>query len=252
VVSIGLTEGRKKISIEDIQVVQNLAAQIAVALENAELKQKEEKAYIETVAALSAAVEARDTLTKGHSRRVTEFSMAIARDMKKPDWFMKDVESAALLHDIGKIGFSDNILWSPDPVPLKDLALIHNHPIMGESILKPVGSLSRLCSIIRHHHERYDGSGYPDGLKGEDIPLASRIIAVADSFDAMISGRRYLPNREIHEVINELNRCSGTQFDPSCVKVFLNHLAGSGVLAATISGSASGPITNVRKPAAAE
>jgi len=224
VISIGLIEGQKDVSFEDIQVVRNFASQIAVTLENTELKNKEEKIYIETVAALAAAVEARDTHTRGHSRRVTEFSVAIARGMKKPDWFMKDVEAAALLHDIGKIGFSDDILRHVGPISSSDLTLVRNHPLIGESILKPVGSLSRLCPIIRHHHERYDGRGYPDCLKGDEIPLASRIIAVADSFDAMVSGRHYLPHMKPCEVIEELKRCSGTQFDPVCVQVFVEHI----------------------------
>jgi len=224
VVSIGLLEGRKEVSLEDIQAVRNLASQIAVALENTELRNKEERIYIETVAALAAAVEARDAFTRGHSRRVTEFAIATARSMNKPDWFMKDVEAAALLHDIGKIAFSDDILWNIGPISSRDVPLIRNHPLTGENILKPVGTLSRLCPIIRHHHERYDGAGYPDGLKGEEIPLASRIIAVADSFDAMISGRHYMPNKKTREAIEELNRCSGTQFDPTCVQAFLNYL----------------------------
>ena len=229
VVSIGMLEGSREVGLEDIQIVRNLANQIAVALENVELKEKEEKVYIETVAALSAAVEARDMHTRGHSRRVTEFSIAMAKGMNTPGWFMKDIESAALLHDIGKIGFTDDVLRNIGPLPPKDVPMIRNHPVTGESILKPVGTLSRLCSIIRHHHERYDGAGYPDGLKGEEIPLASRIIAVADSFDAMISGRHYMPNRKTNEAISELKRYSGSQFDPGCVRVFLNHLAGKGI-----------------------
>jgi len=233
VVSIGLTEGQKEVSIDDIQAVRNLSSQIAVALENTDLRRREEKTYIETVAALAAAVEARDTLTRGHSRRVTEFSIAIARGLNKAEWFMKDVEAAALLHDIGKIGFSDDILWNVGPIPPRDVPLVRNHPLMGENILKPVGSLSRLCPIIRHHHERFDGLGYPDGLKGDEIPLASRIIAVADSFDAMVSGRHYLPHRKTNEVIEELSRCSGTQFDPACVQSFMDYLASNDDFART-------------------
>jgi HAMP domain-containing protein len=229
VISIGSPEGRMEVSDDDVQAIRSLANQVAVALENAELKRKEEKTYVETVAALAAAVEARDKYTRGHSRRVTDFSVAIAQGMGKPAWFVKDLESAALLHDIGKIGFPDEILRNTGPVPPDGVPMIRNHPIMGENILKPVGSLGRLCAIVRHHHERFDGTGYPDGLKGEEIPLASRMISVADSYDAMISGRRYMPNRETAEAVAELVRCSGTQFDPACVDVFLGYLGnGSG------------------------
>jgi len=224
VISIGLREGQKEIPADDILTIRSLANQVAVALENGELKRKEEMTYIETVAALAAAVEARDRYTRGHSRRVTEFSVAIARNMGKPEWFVKDLESAALLHDIGKIGFSDNILCDSGPIPLDSLPLIRNHPIMGENILKPVGSLARLCTIVRHHHEKFDGSGYPDRLKGEEIPLASRMITVADSFDAMISERPYKPPRKREDAMSELISCSGTQFDPTCVEVFLGYL----------------------------
>ena len=224
VISIGLREGQKEIPADDILTIRSLANQVAVALENAELKRKEERTYIETVAALAAAVEARDRYTRGHSRRVTEFSVAIARNMGKPEWFVKDLESAALLHDIGKIGFSDTILCDSAPISPDSLPLIRNHPIMGENILKPVGSLARLCTIVRHHHEKFDGSGYPDRLKGEEIPLAARMITVADSFDAMISERPYKPSRKREDAMAELIHCSGTQFDPTCVEVFLGYL----------------------------
>lgn len=224
VISIGLREGQKEIPADDILTIRSLANQVAVALENAELKRKEERTYIETVAALAAAVEARDRYTRGHSRRVTEFSVAIARNMGKPEWFVKDLESAALLHDIGKIGFSDSILCDSGPIPAGSLPLIRNHPLTGENILKPVGSLARLCTIVRHHHEKFDGSGYPDRLKGEEIPLAARMITVADSFDAMISERPYKPSRKREDAMAELIHCSGTHFDPTCVEVFLGYL----------------------------
>ncbi len=224
VIVIGSPEGGMEVSDDDLQAIRGLANQVAVALENAELKRKEEKTYVETVAALAAAVEARDMYTRGHSRRVTEFSVAIARGMGKPAWFVKDLESAALLHDIGKIGFTDDILRNTGPIPPEGVPMIRNHPVMGENILKPVGSLTRLCSIVRHHHEKFDGTGYPDGLKGEEIPLAARMIAVADSFDAMISGRHYMPNRRGEDALAELVRCSGSQFDPDCVEIFLDHM----------------------------
>jgi HAMP domain-containing protein len=227
VISIGLGNGRTEIPADDIPTIRNLANQVAVALENAELKRKEEQTYVETVAALAAAVEARDRYTRGHSRRVTEYSVEIARIMGKPEWFVKDVESAALLHDIGKIGFPDRILCNTGPIPPDGVPVIRNHPLAGETILKPVGSLARLCSIVRYHHEKYDGSGYPDSLRGEEIPLASRMIAVADSFDAMVSERPYKPRRSREDAMAELARCSGTQFDPACVEAFLGYLEGN-------------------------
>jgi HAMP domain-containing protein len=224
VISIGRKEGQKEISGDDLQMIRNLSSQIAVAVETADLKRKEERTYIETVAALATAVEARDKYTRGHSKRVTEFSVEIARRMGKPDWFLKDLESAALLHDIGKIGIPDNILHNSGPLPPDGMAFIIGHPIGGENILNPVGSLARLCPIVRHHHERFDGSGYPDRLKGEDIPIAARIISVADSFDAMISVRSYKPTRDREDAMRELVRCRGAQFDPTCVDAFIVYL----------------------------
>jgi len=225
VISIGLREGQKEITGEDLLMIQNLSAQVAVAVENADLKRRMEKTYVETVAALATAVEARDKYTRGHSKRVTEFSVEIARRLNQPEWYVKDLESAALLHDIGKIGMPDHILHNKGALPPDGVSFVIGHPIGGENILKPVGSLARLCPIVRHHHERFDGKGYPDGLKGEDIPLAARILSVADSFDAMISARAYKPTRTRQDAVEELIRCKGEQFDPQCVDAFVAYLA---------------------------
>lgn len=236
VISIGRKEGQKEITDDDLVMIRNLATQVAIAVENADLKRRMEKTYVETVASLATAVEARDKYTVGHSKRVTEFSTEIARRMNMPEWFVKDLESAGLLHDIGKIGMPDNILHNKGVLPPDGVRFIRDHPIGGEIILKPVGSLARLCPIVRHHHERFDGEGYPDRLKGEEIPQAARILAVSDSFDAMISARAYKPTRTREEAIKELIRCKGTQFDPECVDVFVAYLAenpGAGILPPT-------------------
>ncbi len=221
VLSISMGQGHKEISLVDQVMIRNLAAQVSVALENAALKEDMEKTYVETVAALAAAVEARDKYTKGHSRRVTELSVTVARAMGLPEQACKDIEAAALLHDIGKIGIPDSILHNAGPLPPEGIKYVRDHPIGGENILKPVGSLGRLCPIVRHHHEHYDGGGYPDGLKGEQIPVAARILAVADSYDAMISDRSYKPSRTSEDAIAELIRCKGTRFDPDCVDAFV-------------------------------
>lgn len=224
VMSIGLAKGQREITGDDLLMIQNFATQIAGALENVELRENMEKTYVETVSALATAVEARDKYTRGHSRRVTEFSVEIARRMELPEVFVKDLEAAALLHDIGKIGIPDHILHNSGVLPPEGLRFIMEHPIGGENILKPVGSLGRLCPIVRHHHERYDGEGYPDRLKREEIPLAARILSVADSFDAMISDRAYKPYRTKPEAIEELSSCKGDQFDPECVEAFIAYL----------------------------
>jgi HD-GYP domain-containing protein (c-di-GMP phosphodiesterase class II) len=227
VLSLGLGGSQKDISADDHLMIRNLAAQVSVAIENAALKEDMEKTYVETVAALAAAVEARDIYTKGHSRRVTELSVALARAMGLSAQACKDIEAAALLHDIGKIGIPDSILHNAGPLPPEGLRHIHDHPIGGENILKPVGSLGRLCPIVRHHHEHYDGGGYPDRLKGDQIPLAARILAVADSYDAMISDRSYKPARSPQEAMEELRRCRWTLFDPACVDAFIANCCGN-------------------------
>lgn len=235
VMSLGLSEGHREISTEDLQMIQNLATQMAMAIENAELSEKMERTYLETVTALATAVEARDQYTRGHSRRVTEFSLEIAKRMNLPEEFIQDLESAALLHDIGKIGIPDHILHNRGALPPDGLQFILEHPIGGENILKPVGSLGRLCPIVRHHHEKFNGEGYPDRLKGEEIPLAARILSVADSFDAMISDRAYKPTRTKQDAMRELDRCKEIQFDPAVVDAFLRFLEETpeaGVLAA--------------------
>jgi HD-GYP domain-containing protein (c-di-GMP phosphodiesterase class II) len=224
VISIGLREGQKEITGDDLLMIQNLATQVAVAVENADLKSRMEMTYVETVAALATAVEARDKYTRGHSKRVTEFSVEISWKLNLAEWFVKDLESAALLHDIGKIGMPDHILHNRGALPADGVSIVLGHPIGGENILRPVGSLARLCPIVRHHHERYDGKGYPDGLKGEEIPLAARILSVADCFDAMISARAYKPSRTREDAMEELIRCRETQFDPQCVDAFIAYL----------------------------
>lgn len=224
VMSIGLRTGHRVFSADDLMMVQSLSAQVAVAIENEELKERMERTYVETVAALAAAVEARDEYTRGHSRRVTGYAVAIARTLGLPGEFIRDLESAALLHDIGKIGIPDHVLHSPGAPPPEGSSFIFGHPIGGENILKPVGSLARLCPVVRHHHERFDGTGYPDRLRGESIPLAARILAVADSYDAMVSGRVYQRTRTHGEALAELARCRGTQFDPKCVEALFAHL----------------------------
>ena len=234
VMSIGMASGHKDVSGDDLVLTRNLAAQVSVAIENAALNEDMERTYVETVAALAAAVEARDKYTRGHSKRVTEFSLAIARRMNLPPSFCKDLEAASLLHDIGKIGIPDSILHNDGPLSSEGIKFVQGHPIGGENILKPVGSLARLCTIVRHHHERFDGTGYPDGSKDEEIPLAARILTVADSFDAMISDRAYKRTRTRGEAMMELFRCRGTHFDPRCVDAFVEVLAenpGIGVLA---------------------
>lgn len=169
-------------------------------------------------------LDAKSPWTKGHSERVTNYSLAIAKEMKLKDKDIDTLRTAALLHDIGKIGTYDVILDKPGKLTTEEFALVKTHPAKGEEILRPIRQLQNILPIIRHHHERIDGKGYPDGLKGKEIPFRARILHVADSFDSMTADRPYRPSPGREYAISELKRHSGTQFDPQVVEAFLRVL----------------------------
>lgn len=178
--------------------------------------------HLATMKALIVSEEARDPYLKGHSQHVTECALAIADRMNISDSEKRHIEYAGYLHDIGKISISDTILRKKGKLDKEQWKVIKRHPVVALDILAPLKFLPEEKVIIRHHHERYDGNGYPDGLKGKDIPLGSRILAVADSFDAMNSNRPYRPPLPRDKIISEFKEWRGTQFDPEVVDVFLN------------------------------
>jgi PAS domain S-box-containing protein/putative nucleotidyltransferase with HDIG domain len=180
------------------------------------------------------AIDAKSPWTKGHSVRVTNYAIAIAKEMGLKDKDIETLRTSALLHDIGKIGIYGVILDKPEKLTKEEFDLLKMHPVKGEEILMPIGQLQlsklqNLLAIIRSHHERTDGKGYPDGLKGDEIPLLARIICIADSFDSMTSERPYRPTPGKEYAISELKRYSGTQFDPEAVETFLRVLEKSQV-----------------------
>jgi diguanylate cyclase (GGDEF)-like protein len=178
--------------------------------------------YLGTMGALVGTIEAKDRYTKGHSDRVTKYAVSIAKELKLSDNDLEFIRYACQLHDIGKIGIRDYILSKSDKLTKEEWEEIKLHPITGANILKPLEFLGNEIPYIKHHHERYDGTGYPQGLKMESIPLGARIIAVADAFDAMTSERPYRRAKSVQEAINELKENAGTQFDPKVVAAFLN------------------------------
>lgn len=167
------------------------------------------------------ALDAKSHWTSGHSERVRENALLIGRAMGLNEKEIEALEISALLHDIGKIGTYDTLLDKPDKLTDEEYELIKKHPTMGEEILMPIKGFEDILPIIRHHHERYDGKGYPDNLKGEEIPLLARILCLADSFDPMVTNRPYRPAPGKEWAIEEIKKCSGTHFDPRIAEVFL-------------------------------
>jgi putative nucleotidyltransferase with HDIG domain len=178
-------------------------------------------AYLGTIRALAAALDARDPYTAGHSERVSQMSVRIARQLRVPEPDVAIIRLGALLHDIGKIGLADDILQKLTPLTPEEFEQIKRHPALGARILRQVSFLEPHLPIVELHHERPDGHGYPFGLRGNEIPLAARIVHVADAYDAMTSARAYRPARPPAAAVAELRLYAGTQFDPDCVHAFI-------------------------------
>ena len=189
-----------------------------------ESNDKLEKAYLEMVETLRFAVEAKDTYTRGHSDRVSEYSVLIGQKLGLTEDQIKTLRIGGLFHDIGKIGIPDSILLKPSKLSDDEYSQIKNHPAIGAHILGSADIFKDIIPIVKHHHEKYDGTGYPGMLKGEEIPYLARIAAVADTFDAMTSKRTYRDALPLETVIAEFERCRGTQFDPKLDDVFLDIL----------------------------
>ncbi|HHV61489.1 MAG TPA: HD-GYP domain-containing protein [Firmicutes bacterium] len=183
-----------------------------------------------TMRALAAALEAKDEYTRGHSERVAQYATSIARYMRLPEGEIEKVEYTALLHDIGKIGISEDLLNKIGALTENDFAQLKQHAVIGANILNEVRFLRGASDIVRFHHERFDGKGYPMGLKGESIPLASRILAVADAYDAMTSERPYRPAFPPEEAVRRLQASAGKQFDAEIVGLFVEILKKQGIV----------------------
>jgi len=197
---------------------------LLLARRSFELYTKMRKVYLDTIRALAAAIDAKDPYTKGHSERVAETSVALAQELNLSGRDIEDIEYTALLHDIGKIGIADKILGKKGSLTNQEYEKIKEHTIMGANIIEPVDFLKNSYEAIYHHHERYDGKGYPDGVKSKDIPVFSRIIAVADAYDAMNSDRPYRKKLNKDKILKELTDQSGKQFDPEVVEALISVL----------------------------
>lgn len=215
-------------SAEDLKLLATIAAQAAIAVENARLYENMRETFLTTIQTLAVTIDRRDTYTAGHTERVSEYSLAIGRALGLTDAQLDRLRLASILHDIGKIGVKDDILLKKGKLTDEEFAEIKKHSQHGHDILSPIGQLKEILDGVRCHHERYDGQGYPDGLKGDEISLEARIIAIADSYDAMTSDRPYRKGLTMDKAKEELINGSGTQFDPELVETFLKNSAHKG------------------------
>lgn len=208
--------------VERIGLLKSLVNQTRIALVSAKLYSQMKENYIRTIKALAIAVDAKDNYTHGHSENVMNIAESIAREIPCDDKEVETIRDGGLLHDIGKIGIPGYILNKPGPLTSEEFnGVMKTHSTLGANIVRDVPFLQELHSLILHHHERHDGKGYPDGLKGDDIPLGARVLHVADAFEAMTSNRPYRDSLGKREAINRLMKSSGTEFDPDVVEAFV-------------------------------
>jgi putative nucleotidyltransferase with HDIG domain len=216
-IAVGSRDRNTRFTGDDVRLLSTIANHLTVAIGNTELYASLQDAYLATVRSLAAAVDAKEPHMRGHSERVAVFASAIAQNMGLSHDQRTALEMAAYLHDIGKIGISGQILRKPGPLDEDETATMRHHPLIGANILRPVAFPWSIGPVVRHHHERYDGGGYPAGLRGEEIPILARVLAVADAYEAMIADRPYRKSLTAEGAIAELSLCAGTQFDPRVV-----------------------------------
>jgi HD-GYP domain-containing protein (c-di-GMP phosphodiesterase class II) len=186
------------------------------------LSQQVRKNNLHAIMALIEALNAKDPYTRGHSERVSIYSLLISEHMNLSDEEIDSIYIASYLHDIGKIGIHENVLNKPEKLTRDEYEHIKSHPGISGQIVSQLPNLEHIASVVRHHHERHDGNGYPDGLKGLDIPLGARILAIADAFDAMTTTRPYRDGYKAKEALSEIDRCAGLQFDPELTPIFID------------------------------
>lgn len=211
-------------SAEDISLFETLASQAATVLQLAGLYEKNSRLFLGVINAVTTAIDLKDPYTHGHSQRVADFAVAIAQEMDLPQEMIYHVRIGGILHDVGKLGVSDAILKKPDHLTSDEMSAIRQHPTYGVKLLHEAALeelLREEAPALAQHHERLDGSGYPQGLKGDEITLMGRIVAVADAFDAMTSSRPYRPAMPVEQVFDILRSAAGTAYDPTCVEALI-------------------------------
>jgi putative nucleotidyltransferase with HDIG domain len=212
----------------DKDMVTFIANSAGIGMENARLLKQLQLTYVATLKTLISVIEAKDPYTKGHTERVAAYAVAIANRLRLSEPERRRITFGALLHDIGKLGVTENILHKEGELDTTEWEVLRSHPEIGARVVNKMEFLTGTADIVEHHHESWDGSGYPSGLKGEEIPLGARIVAVADSFDAMTTDRSYRRALSIDEAIERMNKAAGTQFDPKIVRLFVRHIREKG------------------------
>ncbi|OIP87539.1 MAG: hypothetical protein AUK24_09300 [Syntrophaceae bacterium CG2_30_49_12] len=224
IINLNRGKGSEPFTEDNLKLLSTMAHETASALENAGLYKDLHESYLSTIRALASALEVKDLYTRGHSDSVARCAVKIAKRLDMSPHEIEGIEVAAILHDVGKIGIHEDILNKPGKLDEEEWREVKKHPELSLKILDGTNFPWDIKSIICAHHERYDGNGYPNGLKGEEIPLGARIIAVADLYDAMTSDRAYRKGLSKETVIEELKRVAGTQLDPKIAKVFIEML----------------------------
>lgn len=218
---IGVCPRRRQPGASDWKLLDSLGEDLGTVVESIHMQDNLHQAFLSTIKALAGAIDAKDAYTRGHSDKVVAIAVAIAGHMGLDSDVIRRIRDAGYLHDIGKIGTPDSVLSKEGPLTDEEMTAMRLHPGNSQQILKQALVAEDVKDMIRHHHERYDGSGYPDELAGGDIPLGSRILCVADAFEAMTSNRPYRGRLSEQEAVDELKRWSGKQFDPEVVEAFL-------------------------------
>jgi HD-GYP domain-containing protein (c-di-GMP phosphodiesterase class II) len=207
---------------QDLETLVSVASTAAIAIDNSRLHQSLMDGYKGTVRALASAVDAKDPYTRGHSQRVVEYALLGGAELSFSLEELECLEYAGILHDIGKIGIPDTVLSKAGQLTTQEYCIISEHPVIGASIIDGIPFLNAARPLILHHHERYDGTGYPVGLRGNDIPMGARLLAVGDTFDSITTDRPYRVALSVRHAIGELRSCSGTQLCPIAVGAFVS------------------------------
>lgn len=223
---LNLSKGERKTPFteSDEELISIFSATAAGCIENARLHEKLHQSYFSAIGALAAAVEAKDPFTRGHSDAVSRYAADLAQEMGMDSAEVEGIRVAGLLHDVGKIGISESVLLKRGDLTAEEYEVIKSHPVLGARILEPAIFPWEVTPLVYHHQERFDGRGYPEGLKGEDIPLGARILAVSDTFDALTQKRAYREAVPYRDAIDVLLEVAGTQLDAVIVNAFLDHL----------------------------